>query len=68
MWLSGLVPAFGPGRDPGVPGLSPMSGSLQKPASPSPSAPPPAHALSLKINKALKKEKIMLRNQIEQNI
>ncbi|CAD7690528.1 unnamed protein product [Nyctereutes procyonoides] len=24
----GLVPAFGPGRDPGDPGLSPMSGSL----------------------------------------
>ena len=22
-WLSGLAPAFGPGRDPGVPGSSP---------------------------------------------
>ena len=28
-WLSGLAPAFGPGRDPGVPGSSPTSGSLQ---------------------------------------
>ncbi|CAD7682376.1 unnamed protein product [Nyctereutes procyonoides] len=27
-WLSGLAPAFGPGSDPGVPGLSPPSGSL----------------------------------------
>ena len=27
-WLSGLVPAFGPGRDPGVPGSSPTAGSL----------------------------------------
>ena len=27
-WLSGLVPAFDPGSDPGVPGLSPTSGSL----------------------------------------
>ena len=27
-WLSGLAPAFGPGRDPGVPGLSPTTGSL----------------------------------------
>ena len=27
-WLSGLAPAFGPGQDPGVPGLSPVSGSL----------------------------------------
>ena len=27
-WLSGLVPAFSPGRDPGVPGLNPTSGSL----------------------------------------
>ena len=27
-WLSGLVPAFGPGHDPGVPGSSPASGSL----------------------------------------
>ena len=26
-WLSGLAPAFGPGRDPGVPGSSPTSGS-----------------------------------------
>ena len=26
-WLSGLAPAFGPGRDPGDPGLSPTSGS-----------------------------------------
>ena len=26
-WLSCLAPAFGPGRDPGVPGLSPASGS-----------------------------------------
>ena len=26
-WLSGLEPAFGPGRDPGVPGSSPTSGS-----------------------------------------
>ena len=27
-WLSGLAPAFGPGRDPGVPGSSPTLGSL----------------------------------------
>ena len=27
-WLSGLAPAFGPGRDPGVPGLTPTLGSL----------------------------------------
>ena len=27
-WLSGLAPAFGPGRDPGVQGSSPTSGSL----------------------------------------
>ena len=27
-WLSGLVPPFRPGHDPGVPGLSPTSGSL----------------------------------------
>ena len=27
-WLSGLVPAFGSGHDPGVPGSSPTSGSL----------------------------------------
>ena len=27
-WLSDLVPAFGPGRDPGVQGLSPTWGSL----------------------------------------
>ena len=27
-WLSGLVPAFGTGHHPGVPGLSPVSGSL----------------------------------------
>ena len=27
-WLSGLTPAFGPGCDPGVPGLNPTSGSL----------------------------------------
>ena len=26
-WLSSLAPAFGPGRDPGVPGSSPASGS-----------------------------------------
>ena len=26
-WRSGLAPAFGPGRDPGDPGLSPTSGS-----------------------------------------
>ena len=26
-WLSGLVPAFGPGHDPGVLGSGPMSGS-----------------------------------------
>ena len=33
-WLSGLVPAFGPGHDPGVPGSSPTSGSCREPASP----------------------------------
>ena len=27
-WLSGLQPSFGPGRDLGVPGSSPTSGSL----------------------------------------
>ena len=27
-WLSGFAPAFGPGRDPGVQGWSPASGSL----------------------------------------
>ena len=31
-WLSGLAPAFGPGRDPGVPGSSPASGSMQEPS------------------------------------
>ena len=35
-WLSGLAPAFGPGRDPGVPGSNPTSGSrCMEPASPS---------------------------------
>ena len=35
-WHSGLVPAFGPGRDPGDPGSSPMSGSwCMEPAFPS---------------------------------
>ena len=33
--LRGLAPAFGPGRDPGVPGLSPASGFCMEPASPS---------------------------------
>ena len=28
-WLSGLAPTFGPGCDPGFPGSSPASGSLQ---------------------------------------
>ena len=32
-WLSGLVPAFGPGCDPGVPESSPTSG--MEPVSPS---------------------------------
>ena len=35
-WLSGLAPAFGPGRDPGDPGSSPTLGSrFMEPASPS---------------------------------
>ena len=35
-WRSGLVPAFGPGRDPGDLGWSPTSGSqCMEPASPS---------------------------------
>ena len=35
-WRSGLVPAFGPGHDPGDPGSNPTSGSLcMEPASPS---------------------------------
>ena len=35
-WHSGLVPAFGPGCDPGDLGSSPMSGSrCMEPASPS---------------------------------
>ena len=35
-WRSGLAPAFGPGRDPGDPGLNPTSGSwCREPASPS---------------------------------
>ena len=29
-WLSGLAPAFGPGRGPGVPGWSPTWGSLHR--------------------------------------
>ena len=29
-WLSGLAPAFGPGRDPGVLGLSPAWGSRHR--------------------------------------
>ena len=33
-WLSGLAPAFGPGRDPGVPGSSPTLGSLHGGAAP----------------------------------
>ena len=35
-WRSGLVPAFGPGRDPGDPGSNPTSASqCMEPASPS---------------------------------
>ena len=35
-WRSGLVPAFGPGRDRGDPGSNPTSGSrCMEPASPS---------------------------------
>ena len=35
-WRSGLVPAFGPGRDPGDPGSNPTSGTrCMEPASPS---------------------------------
>ena len=35
-WRSGLVPAFGLGRDPGDPGSNPTSGSqCMEPASPS---------------------------------
>ena len=35
-WHSGLMPAFGPGRDPGDPGSNPTSGSwCMEPASPS---------------------------------
>ena len=35
-WRSGLVPAFGPGRDPGDPGSNSTSGSwCMEPASPS---------------------------------
>ena len=35
-WCSGLVPAFGPGRDPGDLGSNPASGSqCMEPASPS---------------------------------
>ena len=35
-WRSGLAPAFGPGCDPGDPGLNPTSGSwCMEPASPS---------------------------------
>ena len=36
-WVAGgLAPAFGPGRDPGDPGLNPTSGSrCMEPASPS---------------------------------
>ena len=34
-WLSSLAPAFGPGCDPGVPGLSPTSAPCVEPASPS---------------------------------
>ena len=43
-----LLSAFGSGHDPGVWGSSPASGSLLigESASPSPSAPPSAHALS----------------------
>ena len=34
-WPGGLVPAFGPGRNPGVRGLSPTSGSRMESVSPS---------------------------------
>ena len=35
-WRSSLAPAFGPGPDPGDPGLNPTSGSrCMEPASPS---------------------------------
>ena len=35
-WRSGIVPAFGPGRNPGEPGLNPTSGSqCMEPVSPS---------------------------------
>ena len=51
-WLSGLVPAFGPGPDPGDLESSPTSSSLNGVClSPSAFDPPPAHTLCLLINK-----------------
>ena len=55
--------AFGLGHDLGVLGSSPASGSLLsgEPASPSPSAPPPAHALCLSNKKTIFKIKTKCR-------
>ena len=45
----GFSAAFSPGCDPGDPASSTTSGSLMEPASPSPSATPPACACSLSV-------------------
>ena len=42
-WLSSLAPAFGPGRDPGVPGSGPHRAPCMEPA-------PPSASLSLSLS------------------
>ena len=56
-WLSDLVPAFGPGHDPGVPGLSPTLGSLHGAASPSACVSASLSVSLSYVNKILKKKK-----------
>ena len=47
-WRSGLAPAFGPGCNPGDPGLNPTSGSrCMEPASPLPVSLPLSLSLSV---------------------
>ena len=58
-WRSGLVPAFGSGRDPGDPGLNPTSGSrCMEPASPSACV---SASLSLCVCVTIRKKKLKLK-------
>ena len=57
-WCSGLVPVFGPGRDPGDPGSNPTLGSqCMEPASPSACV---SASLSVTIIKKIKKKKLKI--------